>query len=232
MSTVSFEKILGLISLAIPLLPISIYFYKFKQVRAFLHLRLVICTLIVSFSLDCLSSYFSSKRIHNTFLFNLQDLLQFLLLSWFYYDIVSDKEDADSKSLTKAIFTSAITLYLLILLAVSLLLQNPITQHQNFMWTVSGLILIIYGFMYYHDLVITLPLRKQMNIDSLFLINAGFLYYFSFTLILFLLEEFMLRNLQPETYRLIWSYNNLNNIIKNLLIAIGLAFFPVSENRV
>ena len=230
MISVSIPEVLWIASIILTMLPLSIYIFKYPKFREYLHLHLTGVMLTISLAFDCIGFYFVKKHIHTTFLYNVYDLLQFIILSWFYYDISFKKTD-EIKNQTKAIFVSGTTFYLLTLIAISFLYQNPVTQHQNLMWTISSMILIIYGFMYFNDLVVTLPLRKNMHIDSLFLINAGLIYFFVFTLLLFFMQEYILKNLHPDTYKLIWSYNSLNNIIKNVLIAIGLGFFPVSKNR-
>jgi hypothetical protein len=79
--------------------------------------------------------------------------------------------------------------------------------------------------MYFNDLIVTIPFRKELKMDGTVYINSGILFYFGFTLFLFLMEGFMEKGTEPDLMRLIWSFNNVSNIIKNVLITIGLGFY-------
>ena len=49
--------------------------------------------------------------------------------------------------------------------------------------------------------------------------------YFCLNLFLFLMGSYVLTKLDPETSALIWSSHNVNNIIKNILFAVGIYFY-------
>jgi hypothetical protein len=203
-------------------LPLWVFILNATQLGRLSHVKIIVLVLVVSATSDVASYFFSHQHIHTTLLFNIQDLIQFGLLSLFYYQI-SYKQNATA-SLTKITFLAGSVMYLVCLVLISIFVQDPIEKHQNFAWSLSAIILIVYSLMYCLDLLITSPLRKDSASDGLIWINSGILYYFSFSLILFLTMDYIVNELKPEVARLIWSYNNVNNIIKNICITIGLAF--------
>ena len=59
---------------------------------------------------------------------------------------------------------------------------------------------------------------------SLIWINIGVMIYFCLNLFLFLMANHVLTRLDSETSALIWSSHNINNVIKNILFAIGIFY--------
>ena len=56
-------------------------------------------------------------------------------------------------------------------------------------------------------------------------INTGVLVYFCLNLFLFILGNYVLTKLDPPVSMMIWSFHNVNNILKNIFFAIGIYFF-------
>lgn len=225
MNSSSLVTIIAVVSIVLSYLPVCIYLYKAKGFPRYIHILAV--ALISSVLLDSLGFIFAKLSIHTYWIFNVQDALQFFLLSWFYYEIVFKKNQGFSPA-TKYIFIPCTIFYLVSLLLVSFNLQNPISSDQNFMWTASAVIIIFYSSMYFNHLVVSVHTRKNLQMNILVWINSGVFYYFSFTILLFLLREYLIKELTREQWELVWSVNNINNIIKNVLIAIGLAFYADS----
>jgi hypothetical protein len=173
--------------------------------------------LVVSVVFDCIGYYFVQHKIITAFLYNLQDVIQFGLLSWFYYKIVFSRTG-------NRVFKTATALYIVFLFTISIFVQNPITKHQNYMWVISSVILILYAIYFCYDLLKTISSRRELTLNAISWINFGTLYYFTFSILLFLLFEIIVTQFSAEVSKLIWSFNNVNNIIKNCMILIGLTY--------
>jgi hypothetical protein len=88
------------------------------------------------------------------------------------------------------------------------------------MWSVSGLILIVYGLKYYNHLSDNPPILDTHLYSSL-AFNGGILLYFTFSLLLFIIDSYVLET-QPHSIPLLWSFHNINNVLKNIAFALGL----------
>ena len=86
------------------------------------------------------------------------------------------------------------------------------------------MIMIIYSISYFFYSISTITLSAYFGY-SLIWINMGVMIYFCLNLFLFMMGNYVLTQLDPEIGALIWSSHNVNNIIKNILFAIGISFF-------
>jgi hypothetical protein len=70
---------------------------------------------------------------------------------------------------------------------------------------------------------------RPMNDFGLLWINSGILFYFSFNLFLFVMSSYVLTHLEQELTLIIWSFHNVNNIIKNILVGLGISTVRADE---
>jgi hypothetical protein len=108
---------------------------------------------------------------------------------------------------------------------VTFFVQNIGSEYQSWLWSGGGLILCIYGLVYYKyvsekstHVVLNPHLGCELNI------NNGIFVYFSFSLVLFILMNYIMTELDPYVSRLMWSIHNVNNIIKNIFFGMGLYY--------
>lgn len=195
------------LSIAIPLL---IYLIKIKSASKQNHI--ILGLIIVSGLSDLVGFILYSNRLSTATLSNIQDVLQFILLFWFYFEVFKDKN--------KWVFYIGIVAYLISFLTVTLFFQG-FFQNQNMMWSISALILILYGIAYFYNLFTKLPVQHPYLYSSLW-VNLGVLFYFSLSLWLFVMADYILNDIDVNTGREIWSYHNINNIVKNTFFAIGI----------
>ncbi|GHN00522.1 hypothetical protein WSM22_20110 [Cytophagales bacterium WSM2-2] len=52
--------------------------------------------------------------------------------------------------------------------------------------------------------------------------TAAIIYYFSLNLLLFVCANYVFKNASPEVGVIFWGFHNFNNIVKNILFAIGI----------
>jgi hypothetical protein len=211
-----------ILSLLISYIPIALAFYNRKPLSP--QLQVLTTVLIISALSDSIGFWFVKQGIHTALLYNGQDFLQFTLLSWIYYKI-SFTDNGEITKAGKHIFVSFSCFYFLALVAISAVYQNPVRTHQNMMWTISALILVIYACVCCYKLLVEVSTTSNVQFNIFVWINSGILYYFSFSIFLFLMQSYIVSELTPDIARLTWSFNNINNIIKNVLITIGLVSY-------
>jgi hypothetical protein len=153
----------------------------------------------------------------NILLFNIFNVFQFVLLAYYYYTIMF-------KLTNHNIFYLGFAFYVLTFIILSLTTQS-IFQYQNWLWSLSGAILIMYAWLYY-NYAASRPTHIVMNphLTSELYINGGVFFYFSLSLVLFVTVNYIVSEQDPEMSRVFWSFHNLNNIIKNVLFAVGIYF--------
>jgi len=196
------------------LLPLIIYAVRFRHAPRRVH---IIGTLIIVAGLCDLAGFFMFKERHSTaLLFNAYYALLFFLLSWFYYEILFI-------SSRRVVVLVGFAVYLQSFLLVSLYIQG-IFEYQTIMWIITGVIMIIYSISYaFYSL--TIPPNVNSRYYGPVWINAGVLIYFVLTLVLFALSKYALNHAEPAQSAMLWSFHNLNNILKNILFGIGIYFY-------
>jgi hypothetical protein len=205
----TFTEVLRITSICSIAIPILAYILKRNISSRQNH---IIGILIVFWCLlDISGSILYSRKISNVLLFNIGHLVQFVLLSWFYYVILNNR---------RRIFLVASAVWIIALGIVVFNIQD-FSMYQGIVWAISGLILIIYGVMYFNNIFITLPVDEPYLYSTLW-INVALVFYFSFNMWLYVMSEYVLNGLGAETARIAWSSHNINNIIKNILLAFGL----------
>ena len=116
-----------------------------------------------------------------------------------------------------------LAVYLQSFILVTFFVQNFL-EYQTLMWLITALIMIIYSIAYFFYSLSTI-ITSGFYGYSLIWINVGVMIYFCLNLFLFVMGNYVLTKLDPETSALIWSSHNINNIIKNILFAVGIYFY-------
>jgi hypothetical protein len=202
-------RLASIISIAVPLI---IYLIRLRYASKPVHLVGILT--IVSAASDLIAYVMASQGETNAVLFNSYYAILFILLTWFYYEILSIKSG-------KTTVIVGLVIYLLSFILITLFVQ-PFLEYQTFMWTITGMIMIIYSISYFLYLF---SVRTTMNNYGLLWINSGILFYFCFNLFLFIMSSYVLTRLEAPISMLIWSFHNVNNIIKNILLGIGISAY-------
>ncbi len=166
--------------------------------------------LIVSALSDLIALYLFQHDISTALLFNIYYLLFFLLLSWFYSEVLSER--------TRRAVVIGVVIYAIGFLVLTLFVQS-LNEYQTLMWTLAGAISIVFSISYFINVFSS---TRPMNDTGLLWVNSGILFYFSFNLFLFVMSKYVLTELEPEPSLVVWSFHNVNNIIKNILIGLGI----------
>lgn len=97
------------------------------------------------------------------------------------------------------------------------------------MWTISGAIMIIFSITYAIYLLSVLP-TVNILVHPPAWINGGVFFYFAFSLFLFMISNYILLKLDREVGLVIWSFHNMNNMIKNILFGVGLSLLQKGKS--
>ncbi len=193
------------------IMPLVFYLLRFNIVDKQIHL---IGSFVILCGLADLITFFRPLGVSVPLVFNLQDIIQFSLLAGFYYVIVFSN---------RKLISWGITIYVTIFFAVTVWVQG-LYKFQTLVWTVDGILIIIFGIAYLIHLLGNRP-PKYQSIYSTLWINSGLLFYFCFSLWLFVMGQYILTELPERTKMIYWSCHNVNNIIKNGIIAIGISWY-------
>lgn len=206
-------KYASIFSVAFPLI---LYLIRAKGLSR--HAHMIGAMIVVSAISDGIGYFVARAGISTAVLFNTYFVISFLLLCWFYYSV---SQTATARNLTKWGLGIFIVTYIFIAWFV-----QPFTQFQTLMWTTGGAIGIIFSISYF---ISVFSAARPMNDFGLLWINSGILFYFSFNLFLFLMSSYVYTHFEPEVGIIFWSFHNVNNVVKNILIGLGLSTARADE---
>ena len=202
-------RIASILSVAFPLIS---YVIKLKQASKPLHL--IGGVVVVSALSDLIAVFFFSNGESTVLLFNGYYIILFLLLTWFFYNLLTSK-------MGRSTVLAGLSIYIGAFIFVSLYVQ-PFSEYQTLMWTITGMIMVIFSISYFVHLF-SLPLPA--NNYGYVWINSGILYYFSMNLFLFIMSSYVLTKLEQPIALMIWSFHNVNNVLKNIIIGFGISTY-------
>lgn len=213
MEPVKISEIIRVASNVSLLLPLLLYLSRFKYASRQVHIIGIL--IIVSGIFDLIGLLLFSRHQSTVILFNTYYALMFGLLTWFYYEVLF----INSRRIMVWI---GVAVYVLSFVLVTAFVQS-FAEYQTLMWVIGAIILIIYSIAYFFHSLSTISASGYFGYGLIW-INVGIMIYFCLNLFLFLMGNYVLTRLDPETSAMIWSSHNINNIIKNILFAIGISF--------
>lgn len=207
-------KIVVAISTLSVLVPLAIFIRgrsRFPKANKFVGLFLV-----VSLICDIAVNILFYQRKSNAIPVNLYYVASFILVSYFYFELIFKKR-------LKAVLISGTIAFTIAL--VWELSNYRVDQFQGTLWAIIALIVGGYGIVYIvnaHKMVLEKMLDK--NLISYQIINASFIFYFLVTILLFLSTNFVFTHSDADISRIFWSLHNIANTLKNIGLAIGLYY--------
>jgi hypothetical protein len=194
------------------LIPLGIYCARFKRLGRHDH---IIGILLVVAALSDLAGYMLFKAERSTaVVFNTYYTLMFLLLCSYYYEIIF-------KHKFKTAIVLGVGIYVLSYALVSFYVQD-FSNYQHLIWSIAGIIVIVFSITYFINSLSTIPTMHLFD-NSTTWVNTGILFYFCFSLFLFTMGDYLFNKENSQVALLLWSTHNINNLIKNILFAIGLS---------
>ncbi len=196
------------------ILPLAMYLMRMRNAAKRIH---IIGAIIVLSGLCDLAGIFLTKEGTSTVvLFNSYYALLFFLLTWFYYEVLFSNT-------RRVIVWIGLAIYLQSFLLITIYVQS-LSEYQTLMWVITAIIMIIYSISYFFYSFSTISASNIFTYTFVW-INIGVMIYFCLNLFLFIIGNHVLTEMEPQISSLIWSSHNVNNIIKNILFAIGIYFY-------
>jgi hypothetical protein len=214
MESSSIAEIIAIASSISVILPLAMYLTRMKYAAKRIHI--IGMLVIVSALCDLIGIFLFKERSSTVVLFNTYYALMFLLLTWFYYEILFINT-------RRILVWIGLAIYLQSFILVTIYVQSFL-EYQTLMWVITAIIMIIYSISYFFYSFSTISAANIFTYTFIW-INIGVMIYFCLNLFLFILGNHVLTKLEPEISSLIWSSHNVNNIIKNILFAIGIFFY-------
>ena len=206
-------KYASIFSVAFPLL---LYFLRVKQLTRSGHM--IGAIVIISALSDGISYVVASAGMSTAVVLNTYFVISFLLLCWFYTEVLQTARG-------KKIVLWGVAVFVIAYIIITIFIQS-FTQFQSLMWTTTGAIGIILSIAYF---ISVFSAVRPMNDFGLLWINSGILFYFSFNLFLFIMSSYVFTRFEPEVGIIFWSFHNVNNVIKNILIGLGISTTRADE---
>ena len=169
--------------------------------------------LMVSLIADVVGYILILNQISNHAVNNIYFLVSFAVLSLMYARLLPDVKQA---------IYSFIGVACCIFIWDTFCIQT-ITGVQSYVITFCAILSIGYALIYYDHLLNKRPALYIMQYPF-FWINSAVIYYFGLNLFLFAFSNYIFENLKDEEVIAVWAFHNVNNIIKNILFAVGLSF--------
>lgn len=214
MESVKISEVIRVASNASMLVPLAFYLTRIRYASRQVHIIGIL--IIVSGLCDLIGLLLFEHRQSTIVLFNTYYALLFALLTWFYYEVLF-------VNTRRIMIWIGLAVYIQSFILVTVFVQNFL-EYQTLMWLITALIMITYSIAYFFYSLSAITSSGYFGY-SLIWINIGVMIYFCLNLFLFVMGNYVLTKLDPETSALIWSSHNINNIIKNVLFAVGIYFY-------
>lgn len=173
--------------------------------------QIVTVLLIVSVIADATGYILIKNEISNLVINNLYFLASFVILSLLYARLLSGGSTA---------------IYIFIAFTICFftwdsLTQQSITGVQSYVITLCCVLAFGYSLIYFDHLLHTSPASNLAKFPF-FWINSAIMYYYGMNLFIFIFSTYIFENLKDNEILVVWIFHNVNNIIKNILLAIGI----------
>lgn len=214
MEAIKIPELIRVASNASLLIPLAMYLTRMKYASRQVHIIGIL--IIVSGLCDLVGLLLFRHHQSTVVLFNTYYALLFFLLTWFYYEVLFINT-------RRIMIWIGLAVYLQSFILITVFVQNFL-QYQTLMWVITAIIMITYSIAYFFYSLSTITTSGFFGY-SLIWINIGVMIYFCLNLFLFVMGNYVLTKLDAETGALIWSSHNINNIVKNVLFAMGIYFY-------
>lgn len=214
MDTIDLSSIIRFASNLSVIVPLAIYLARIQYASRAIHI--IGLLLVVSGACDLAGLMMLQQKESTAPLFNVYYVLLFALLTWFYFEIFGSGN-------RKAIVLLGLAVYVPSFILITQFVQ-PFNSYQTLMWLITGIIMMVFSIGYFLNSFSRIHQPEFFNYSFIW-INSGVLIYFALNLFLFILANHVLTRADPMMSAMIWSFHNVNNILKNVLFAIGIYFY-------
>jgi hypothetical protein len=170
---------------------------------------------IISGLLDAAGWFLSSRKISTVLVSNIYGFLLFSILCWFYYELFIKKSNNHNYRIVLFTGIAAYVICLFIVLA-----TQGLFQYQDLLRAFSGIIILVLSISFFHYLFKSGPATTLKLYQALWF-AMGIVFYFAASIGVFICFQYLLTQTTPDVVQVLWSVHNVNNIIKNILFALG-----------
>jgi len=190
---------------------VPIYFLlRSSHILRFRQYQLIGALLLASVIADTTGYILAKNEIPNLIVINLYFVASFVILSILYARLLKG-----GKTAIRAFIGLVICFF-----AWSSLTQQSVVGIQSYVITLCGVLILGYALVYFDHLLHTSPATDLLKFP-LFWLNSAITYYYGLNLFIFIFSTYIFENLKEDEIIAVWIFHNLNNIIKNILLAIG-----------
>jgi len=194
-------------SIVVPFL----FLFRRKHVLRSRQFQFVTVLLVVSVIADATGYILIKNELSNLVINNLYFLASFVILSLLYAQLLRAGRGA---------------IYIFAALAICFFTWDSFTQQsitgvQSYVITFCSVLALTYSLIYFDHLLHTSPASNLAKFP-LFWINSAIMYYYGMNLFIFIFSTYIFENLQDNEILVVWIFHNMNNIIKNVLLATGI----------
>ncbi len=214
MESLKIAEIIRIASNVSLLVPLAVYISRITYASRRVHIIGTI--VIVSGLCDIVGFLLFREQESTVVLFNIYYTVLFFLLSWFYYEVLF-------LNTRRIIVWIGLAVYIQSFILVTIYIQS-FFEYQTLMWVITGMIMITYSVAYFLYSISTIPTATYYS-NSFIWINSGVMIYFGLSLFLFVVGSHIFTQMEAALGSLVWSIHNVNNIIKNVLFAVGIYFY-------
>lgn len=195
------------------LIPLTVYLTKIKIAPIQHH---IIALLLVALGLFDLAGFlFGLRHLSTALLFNVGQIVQFAILSWYYFEVVFRKDKIE-------VFMGGSVTYIVSFILVNFFIED-IFHYQSVYWAMGSLLITMYGLINLKVIAQTLPFWSY-DVRSEMWFSAAIVIYFAMTFSLYILGEYILAKLDKNAAMTIWCFHNAHNILKNIIFAVGMYY--------
>lgn len=172
----------------------------------------ILLILVASGVADLLSIVVGKQGLSTLPIINAYYVVQFCALCYFYSKLlVSRRKVIAICAAAFIVYFGIITFYI-----------QGIAQFQGIVRPVDSVLVIMLSCVYWYDIYMKQPTLELVHYPP-FWFNSAVFMYFAMNLFLFIIYKY-LGQLSEEAARATWVWHNLNNIIKNVLFAVGIFY--------
>jgi hypothetical protein len=187
------------------------FLLKRKHVLRSRQFQIVAVLLIVSVIADVAGYILIRNELSNLVINNLYFLISFVILSLLYARLLSGGRTA---------------VYVVIVVSICFFAWDSLTQQsisgvQSYIITLCSVLALGYSLIYFDQLLHTSP-ASDLAKFPFFWINSAFMYYYGMNLFIFIFSTYIFENLKDNEILVVWIFHNVNNTIKNILLATGI----------
>lgn len=197
------------------IIPAVFYLRYFSKVPKQNHL--IAALIFLSGCADALALLVSAPIVPNLF-----EILQFILINWFYFELVYKKKSEPVALIGVGVYV-AVMIYSVA--------AKGLGENYTTLWCTGAFIALVHTFFYAFNVPrMAIERYFDSNLLSNMIFNAAFFIYTFVALVMFFLFDSVTKNQDAQTFYAFWSIHNAFAVIKN--IGFALAFYYTGKRQI